>query len=111
MSPNASSTNIERSVASPSTTSRGRFSLFWPPEGTGLFALGMMLYNVAAVAILAFADLGFELHGLLLWTGVVVHAPMAVWCILCLARFRVTKGVRRAVSKRATYCVPQDRKH
>jgi len=51
----------------------------------GLIA-AILLYNVAAVAILAEAILGFGLHGVLLWPGVVVHASMTVWCILCLAQ-------------------------
>jgi hypothetical protein len=46
----------------------------------------MMLYDVGAVAILAFAGFGFGLHGVALWPAVVLHAVMTVWCVACLRR-------------------------
>ena len=51
----------------------------------GLVA-AMLLYNVPAVAVLAFAGIGFGLHGVALWPAVVLHAVMAVWCAGCLRR-------------------------
>ncbi|HTE91404.1 MAG TPA: hypothetical protein VK639_20820 [Terriglobales bacterium] len=51
----------------------------------GLVAV-MVLYNVAAVAVLAFVGIGFGLQGVALWPAVVLHAAMAVWCIACLRR-------------------------
>lgn len=47
----------------------------------GLVA-AMLLYAVAAV--LAFAGIGFGLHGVALWPAVVLHAVMTVWCVACL---------------------------
>jgi hypothetical protein len=50
---------------------------------TGLIA-AMLLYNIAAVAVLAGATFGSGLTGVGLWPGLVLHVAMAVWCILCL---------------------------
>jgi hypothetical protein len=49
----------------------------------GLVA-AMLLYDVAAVAVLAFAGLGFGLHGVGLWPAVFLHAVMTLWCVACL---------------------------
>jgi hypothetical protein len=46
----------------------------------------MLLYNVATVAVLAFAGLALRLHGVALWPAVILHAVMAVWCVACLRR-------------------------
>jgi hypothetical protein len=51
----------------------------------GLVA-AMLLYDVVAVAVLAFAGLGFGLHSVGLWPAAVLHAMMSVWCIMCLLR-------------------------
>jgi hypothetical protein len=51
----------------------------------GLVA-AMLLYDVAAVAIIAFAGIGFGLHGVALWPAVVLHAMMTVWCVAWLRR-------------------------
>ena len=51
----------------------------------GLIA-AMSLYNVAAVVVLAFAGIGFGLHGVALWPAVVLHAVMAVWCVMVFSR-------------------------
>jgi Kef-type K+ transport system membrane component KefB len=51
----------------------------------GLVA-AMLLYDVAAVAVLAFAGLGFGLHSVGLWPAVVLHAAMTVWCVISLLR-------------------------
>jgi hypothetical protein len=46
----------------------------------------MSLYNVAAVVVLAFAGIGFGLHGVALWPAVILHAVMTVWCFEWLRR-------------------------
>ena len=58
---------------------------------TGLVA-AMLLYNLAALAILASAGVGLGLVGILLWLGVVLHSAMAVWCLACLRIRRVKAG-------------------
>jgi hypothetical protein len=46
----------------------------------------MALYNLATVAVLSFAGIGFGLHGVALWPAVILHAMMSVWCIARLRR-------------------------
>ena len=46
----------------------------------------MLMYNIPAAAVLAFAGIGWGLHGVALWPAVVLHAAMAVWCGVCLRR-------------------------
>src|ERR1044072_1743574 len=41
----------------------------------------MLLYNAAAVVVLALAGLSWRLFGVGLWPAVVLHALMAVWCL------------------------------
>lgn len=47
----------------------------------GLLA-SMLLYNVAAAVVLAYAGAGLRLFGIGLWPAVVLHVVMAVWCLL-----------------------------
>jgi hypothetical protein len=49
----------------------------------GLVA-AMLLYNCAAVAVLANAGAGVRLVGVLMWPAVALHSALAVWCIACL---------------------------
>lgn len=49
----------------------------------GLIA-AMLLYNTAAVAILAHAGLYLGLLGIGLWPGVALHIAMAAWCVASL---------------------------
>ena len=46
--------------------------------------VAMLIYNIVATAVLAFAGIGLGLHGVALWPAVVLHAAMAVWCGPCL---------------------------
>jgi len=48
--------------------------------------VAMLIYNIPATAVLAFAGIGLGLHGVALWPAVVLHAAMAIWCIVCLRR-------------------------
>ena len=48
--------------------------------------VAMLMYNLVATAVLAFAGIGLGLHGVALWPAVVLHAAMGVWCIGCLRR-------------------------
>jgi hypothetical protein len=44
----------------------------------------MVLYNLGAVVILGAAGLQSQSVGIALWPAVILHAVMAVWCIVCL---------------------------
>ena len=48
--------------------------------------VAMLMYNIAATAVLAFAGIGLGLRGVALWPAVVLHAVMAIWCMVCLRR-------------------------
>ena len=48
--------------------------------------VAMLMYNIVATAVLAFAGIGLGLHGVALWPAVVLHAAMAAWCGACLRR-------------------------
>lgn len=59
---------------------------------TGLIA-ALLLYNIAAVAVLVHAGMGLGLSGIGLWPAVVLHVTLAVWCIACLRNKRSNSSI------------------
>lgn len=57
----------------------------------------MLFYNVAASAILAHGRLVTGLVGLGLWPAILLHAVLAVWCLVCLQTVKHS-GADRAQS-------------
>jgi hypothetical protein len=53
------------------------------PTHFGLLT-GVLAYDVAAAVLLAYAGLFLKLLGVALWPAILVHASLAVWCVLCL---------------------------
>jgi hypothetical protein len=51
--------------------------------------VGVLIYDVSASALLAYAGLALSMVGLALWPAVVLHAALALWCILSLWRLRL----------------------
>jgi hypothetical protein len=64
------------------------------PSQVGLL-IGILIYNLAATVLLAFAGSILAMMGILLWPAVVLHAILAVWCFRCLQPER--HGVRLGV--------------
>ena len=54
---------------------------------------GVLIYDGAAAALLAYAGLVLSMAGALLWPAVVIHTALAVWCLACLR-----SGPRAAVN-------------
>jgi hypothetical protein len=44
--------------------------------------IGVLIYDVSAAVILAYAGLFVNLAGMALWPAVVLHAALAGWCVL-----------------------------
>ena len=53
------------------------------PAQRGLL-LAVLIYDVAAMAILGYAGWFVSLAGIALWPAVVLHAALAGWCIVCV---------------------------
>ena len=45
---------------------------------------GVLLYNVAVTALLAYSGSVLRMVGIALWPAVVLHTALAVWCVACL---------------------------
>ncbi len=74
------------------------------PAERGLL-IGVLIYDAAAAGLLVYAALGLSMAGVALWPAVVVHAALALWCVVCLgARPR---GEARSTMNPATVQSPE----
>jgi len=46
--------------------------------------VGLLVYNLAVATILIHAATAYGIHGIALWTMVLLHLLLALWCIACL---------------------------
>jgi hypothetical protein len=63
------------------------------PAQLGLL-VGILIYNVGAAALLAYAGFKLGMAGLALWPAVVIHVALAVWCLLSLRTSEGNKDAR-----------------
>jgi hypothetical protein len=52
----------------------------------------MLLYNIGAVAVLAYAGMGLKLSGIGLWPAILLHTALTAWCVACLRTKRMNIG-------------------
>lgn len=55
------------------------------PAGLGLL-IGVTLYNGCAAAVLAYAAVGLNMQGVLIWPAVLSHAALLLWCLASALR-------------------------
>lgn len=48
--------------------------------------IAMLLYNGAFILLLGYARFGLGLNGIGLLPGILLHAALVIWCIICLQR-------------------------
>jgi hypothetical protein len=48
-------------------------------------AVAIAIYNAGIMTVLVYGSVGLKLSGIGLWPTVLVHAGMAIWCVICLA--------------------------
>jgi len=53
------------------------------PTQLGLL-IGVLIYDIAAAALLAHAGLFLDMAGIALWPVIVLHAALAFWCVVCI---------------------------
>jgi hypothetical protein len=53
------------------------------PSQRGLLR-GALVYNIGAVAVLAYAGSMLDLAGLMLWPTAVLHMGLAAWCLVAM---------------------------
>lgn len=51
--------------------------------GRGLLG-AMLFYNISVAAVLSYPGLALGLSGVLLWPAVLLHASLAIGCLVCL---------------------------
>jgi hypothetical protein len=55
-----------------------------PSRAVRGLVVAMLLYNGAAVAVLANAGAAMRLAGVLMWPTVALHGALAIWCVECV---------------------------
>jgi hypothetical protein len=48
--------------------------------------IGITLYNGLAAAVLAYAAVGLNMRGVLIWPATLAHAALLLWCLASAGR-------------------------
>jgi predicted anti-sigma-YlaC factor YlaD len=46
--------------------------------------IGILAYDVIAAALLAYAGLSLDMHGVALWPAATLHGLLAIWCLIVI---------------------------